>query len=250
MSFKSLGDKLAKTKTVFNDDSDDTEEIGGNEVTQEILFALSGMGNGSRRRGKPVPVEQPANAVIPADDGTLQYLSFRLTPIGLQSSGENFEDWMQLGRLLRQIEGSLQWLIGDWVVKGEYVYNQTYDQIAVMTGYEMKTLYEYAYVARQIDFSIRMENLSFGHHQAVAALEPDQQQYWLEQASAGQWSISRLRKAMRPDTEPTKRDSFASFVASQIRDVRRLDRPALESRVNQLEELLTQMKQELNRKPR
>ena len=225
---------------------DDAGDEPMNDVTLNLLQTITG-GTTKTRSAAPLPV----NAIVPTEDGALGFRAFRLTRIGLQSGDASYEDWMALGDFLWQVEGSLQWLIGDWIVMGESVYGQTYEQIAAVTGYAIPTLYDYAYVAANVQFSVRTENLSFGHHKLIAALSPEDQRYWLEQAAAGGWSISALRKALKPAVDGTggdTRDEFATFASSQLKEAKKLDRPALLTRVSQLRELLTQLEQVLEKK--
>src|SRR5687767_11563397 len=55
-------------------------------------------------------------------DGTLVVHDFQFTPTGLIAP-ENFSEevWKQIGILLFKLEGSIQWLIGDWLAYGEDV---------------------------------------------------------------------------------------------------------------------------------
>src|SRR5690606_17166251 len=72
-----------------------------------------------------------------------------------------------------------------------------------------KSLREYAYVARSVEMSIRMDNLSFGHHQIVAGIKDPvtkkplkrEQQKWLEKANTHGWSIKTLREAIAADNQ-------------------------------------------------
>ena len=120
-----------------------------------------------------------------------------MTPTGLVAGGQaTFDEWQRVGDVLKRLDASIQWLIGDWFAYGEQVWGQTYDQVSEATGYEIKTLYDYAYVAKNVDFSVRTEKLTFGHHKLVARLEPEEQRRWLEYAAIHQLSISQLRQAM------------------------------------------------------
>ena len=51
-------------------------------------------------------------------------------------------------------------------------------------------------VARSVETSSRNEVLSFSHHVAVAALEPEDQRKWLSKAEIGRWSVNKLRGYM------------------------------------------------------
>jgi hypothetical protein len=140
--------------------------------------------------------EQPAGLIV-APDGAIQIGKFTVTAKGLISDESVlFEEWQQLGELLKRFEASIQWLIGDWMAYGERHWGQTYEAVAEATGYKIGTLYEYARVARGVDFSIRIEKLSFAHHQLVAGMSPEDQQQWLIYASENDLSVSQMRKAM------------------------------------------------------
>lgn len=245
-SRKSFSEKLASRQPLVDNDENDETEM--NPLAQQLLRTLAGMDNDIKPRNGIVSI--PQNAIVATEDGALEYRSFRLTRIGLQTSNGSYEDWMQLGVFLHQMQGSLQWLIGDWINQGETVYGQTYEQIASMMGFEKTTLYDYAYVARRIDFSIRIENLSFGHHQIVVALEPDQQRYWLEQAAVGEWSIAKLRQAIKDQMggETPKRDQFDSFATRWLQQADKLSADELEIRISQLRELLKQSEKILRSK--
>lgn len=150
-----------------------------------------------------------------ANDGALRAYDFRMTEIGLDPENMSLdeENWKQLGRVLFRFDKSIQWLIGDWLLYGENNKWGETAKIADQMGYEVKTLYDYKYVAQNVNFSVRTENLSFGHHKLVSKLDPEEQQYWLEKAAYGDvneatqtahsWSISRLRDEMKgkPETE-------------------------------------------------
>lgn len=152
---------------------------------------------------------------------TLRAGHFTLTPTGLQAAeGATFEEWQQVGVILRRMDSSIQWLIGDWLNIGARAWGQMYEPVAEALGYDAKTLREYAYIARSIELSIRMDNLSFAHHQLVASLEPDRQRYWLQLAADSQWNRSQLRLAISQNnpnpTAPSKmrRGTLAYFERS------------------------------------
>ena len=137
-------------------------------------------------------------ALVVKDDGSIQTGKFRLSAIGLGIDDTvSQEEWSELGQVLRRLDVALQWLIGDWMVYGERVWGYTYEQVALSFGYEVSTLYNYTSVARKVSFSRRRENLSFGHHQAVASRTPDEQAHWLALAEEEGWSVARLRASLK-----------------------------------------------------
>ncbi|MFZ4816738.1 MAG: hypothetical protein ACOYL5_19535 [Phototrophicaceae bacterium] len=125
----------------------------------------------------------------------------------------NEQEYGDLGAFLLDMGSRLNWLLGDWLAYGENrQWGETYQKVAEQFGYEYQTLMDYAYVCRNVNFSFRNEKLTFTHHRAVAALEPDAQQYWLNMAAENTWSITQLKQAIRakstmviaPTTNPWK----------------------------------------------
>jgi hypothetical protein len=118
-------------------------------------------------------------------------------PTGLQVDGEvTREDWEATGKLLKQLDSSLQWLIGDLIVCGEYHQWGEQKAIAEAFDFEYSTIRDFAYVARNVEMSVRTDKLSFGHHKLVAGLKGNEQSYWLDKAIAEGWSIKDLNDAL------------------------------------------------------
>src|SRR5438874_5939790 len=103
-----------------------------------------------------------------------------------------FEEWQQIGDNLERATSSLAWAIGDWWVYGDRRYGER-AKAAAESRFEIRTLMNYGWVARSIESSRRREDLSFGHHQCVANLPPDQQDSWLKQAAENHLSIKPFR---------------------------------------------------------
>jgi hypothetical protein len=57
-----------------------------------------------------------------------------------------------MGVYLVQMHGAVQWLFGDWLAFGEDVKWGDVPTISAETGIEEKTLYDYTYVARNVQF--------------------------------------------------------------------------------------------------
>lgn len=157
-----------------------------------------------------VDAEVPSGAIVPQDDGSFIVGQFTLTPTGVQiPEGVSSDDWGQLGDLLFRLNGSIQWLIGDWLNYGARTWGKTYDAIAEATGYEVSTLYNLAMVSSKVDFSLRNEKLSFTHHMLVASRSPEEQRYWLARAVDERWSAAQLRAAMKTPTPLSSGDTSA-----------------------------------------
>jgi N6-adenosine-specific RNA methylase IME4 len=114
------------------------------------------------------------------------------------------EEWKELGQSLRQVEGCVQFWIGDWARFGEkkgftgrYTDPKVYDELEEITGLERKTLQNFKSVTDKVDSSRRREDLSFGHHSEVSKLPPEKQEAFLKQASEEKLSVRDLRETIR-----------------------------------------------------
>lgn len=105
--------------------------------------------------------------------------------------------WQQAGEALKTIEGSVMWWLGDWLNYGERVYGETYSQALDATDYSYGTLSTAKWVAKKVEFSRRIENLSWSHHQQVANLVPEAQAQWLERAAGDGLTVAELRAAVQ-----------------------------------------------------
>lgn len=105
-----------------------------------------------------------------------------LRPVGMifPEKEISLHDWNMLGDLLCQANNSLGFWIGDWINYGEARWGEKYADAMDLTGFEKQTLEDFAYVARQVQISVRTEKLTFYHHRKVAPLKQEDQVYWLK----------------------------------------------------------------------
>lgn len=108
-----------------------------------------------------------------------------------------FPDWVAVGRRLGAVGRGCQWWIGDWIRYGKAKFGERYAQASRVTGYDTQTLMNMVYVSSRFEISRRREVLSWSHHETVAALEPEEQDRWLDLATAQRLSVSDLRIEMR-----------------------------------------------------
>ena len=150
----------------------------------------------------------------------------------------SFEQWQNLGATLQQIYASLPWWIGDWLNYGEWAWGEAYAQAVEITGMSVDRLNNYKWIANKIDVAQRRDDLSWSHHRAVAAFDPELQADWLERASVNGWSVNELWREIHnfnnavldlPDmnqngnTEPDNEDDLeppVSLVSSPVRRLR------------------------------
>lgn len=109
----------------------------------------------------------------------------------------NANEWAAAGRRIGAVGRCIQWLLGDWIAYGNAKFGERYARAAKITGYDTQTLMNMVYVASRFEISRRRENLSWSHHETLAALDVDEQDHWLDQAQVNRWSIADLRMMLR-----------------------------------------------------
>ena len=128
-------------------------------------------------------------------DSNIQIGKFKLAKTGLVVSGSpSFEEWQACGEFLTQAEKAIQFWIGDWLNYGERRYGETYAQAIDDTGLDYQTLKKAKWVASNVELVRRRTNLSFSHHEEVAALPPGEQDKLLEKADENGWTRERMRR--------------------------------------------------------
>jgi hypothetical protein len=145
------------------------------------------------------------NMSVPAGTATIQpgrSLTLRdagTTTVVAWTPGANIavNDWIRAGRRLGAMTRCSQWWLGDWVRYGTQRWGEKYKEAARITGYDVHSLRNIAYVARQVEASRRRDNLTWSHHAEVSALDPVEQDRWLDLASCERMSVSDLRIELR-----------------------------------------------------
>ena len=131
-------------------------------------------------------------------------------PLCWQVEGElEIEEWADHGRRLGMIGRGAGWWIGDWLAYGNERFGERYSRASRLTGYDVQTLMNMVYVASCVDASRRRENLSFSHHAEVAALDPDEQDRWLDHAVRERLSVRCLRAEIRRERRASERSQAA-----------------------------------------
>jgi hypothetical protein len=122
-------------------------------------------------------------------------------------------DWLATGRRLGAIGRCSQWWIGDWVRYGTSRWGEKYAEAARVTGYDVASLRNMAWVASRFDLSLRNDKLTWSHHVLLAPLEPDGQREWLRRASEERLSVADLRlelRALRDGGRKSSEDAVAT----------------------------------------
>jgi hypothetical protein len=123
-------------------------------------------------------------------------------------------EWVRQGQCLGTVSRASGWWIGDWTRYGNAKYGEKYEEAARITGYDVHTLMNMAYVASRFEISRRREKLSFSHHAELAALAPDDQERWLDRAEVGELSLRRLREELRREARLVRSSTASSTSAA------------------------------------
>lgn len=144
--------------------------------------------------------DEPKSMAV-TSDGDMLINGFIFTPTGLVPADPNsppdFEMWDRTGVWLRYIHTGTQFWLGDWLNYGEANYGEKYGQAVEHTGYELHTLQTYAWVARQVPRSNRLEAVPFGHYaNGIAALPPEQQAEMAQRVAKEGMTQSELKSLL------------------------------------------------------
>jgi hypothetical protein len=132
----------------------------------------------------------------------------------------SLSEWLEYGRKLGVMGRSAGWWIGDWLTYGNHVFGERYARASRITGYDAQTLMNMAYVASRFEVSRRRGKLSWSHHAEIAAMEPEEQDFWLERAEADRLSVRCLREGVRRERLRKKAEVEAAESESDATDER------------------------------
>jgi len=108
------------------------------------------------------------------------------------------DEWMDVFKALKQVEGCVQFWIGDCLAYRQQKWGM-YDDIAEETGYDKQTLKNLKSVSENVLSTVRLPNLSYTHHAEVAKLTPEKQTEFLNKAVEEKLSVRELRSKIRKD---------------------------------------------------
>lgn len=126
------------------------------------------------------------------------------SPVGYNPPADlTQEEWRQAGETILLVDRFKNFAMGDWMNAGETRWGETYTQyIDEYAWGSYEKLRKLAWVARNVPHANRTPSLTWTHHHHVASLAPDEQRFWLAEASANQWTARELRDAIQEDQIP------------------------------------------------
>lgn len=125
---------------------------------------------------------------------------FEFTPRGLVVHGNPpIEEWLRRFADLRNAHDAVLWCLGDMLNYGEAAYGEKYAQAIELTGYDPDYLRNVAYVARQVDLSLRSDDLRWSHHRVLAAkwIERQDKARIIEQAAKSGMTVQEVRQQVQ-----------------------------------------------------
>ena len=123
----------------------------------------------------------------------------KVSPVGWTPPNDQIDhpEWIAIGRRLGGISRCNQWWLGDWLRYGTAKWGEKYTEAARITGYDVRSLANMASIAAAFELSRRRDNLTWSHHTTVAGLSPEEQDRWLDLATAQRLSVLDLRIEIR-----------------------------------------------------
>lgn len=168
---------------------------------------------------KQIVYVTPEDALLPQPDGGMQYKRFVMYPTTLVIPEDITKaEWGDLGKVLKQLDTTVSWVVGEWAEYANKHWNFSYEKIAERFGYEVSTLMTYTSIVRKVPTLIRNQGLSFGHHRLVANMNAEQQQMWLDRAAQKGWTVAQMRDAMRSKPQVNQYAKDLRAVKKRVRN--------------------------------
>lgn len=131
---------------------------------------------------------------VDADQIVAQHGPFVLMVAGLIVTGSpTYEEWHDATVWVQKVEKASPFWIGDLLAYGEAAWGEKYAQAIEATGHKVGYLMNVSSVAQKIPAARRHPELTFSHHQEVAAMPEAEQDQWLDKAEVENWSSKDLR---------------------------------------------------------
>lgn len=129
------------------------------------------------------------------NDALIKTGNVNLTDVGLTFNGDlQYDEWIDLMRMLVRLETAFQFAIGDALVFGEARYGEKYSQVMEVTQLSYQALANMVWVAKKVPIQNRQPDLSWTHHRVVASVDGGDQPALLAMAREQGLSASDLHQ--------------------------------------------------------
>ena len=151
-----------------------------------------------------------SKALAKRDPRDIQLSGATLTATGIVFEGKmSFDEWVGVGQLIERSSSGVQWWAGDWLNYGQDKpqWGDKYEQAIAMFNRDYGQIANWKWTSRNVEISLRNDNLGWSHHVAVAHLLPSEQQHWLAKAAPEspdkppRLSVRALRQAIKSSVD-------------------------------------------------
>lgn len=128
---------------------------------------------------------------------------------------KRLDSWYEKGKQLAGQGNSTVWETADWLLEAAsfgQLERCCYKKAAAILSLSVGTCRNYTSVAKAFPTAKRHVDVTFAHHQAVAALPESEQERLLGAAAGAQWTVGKLRGEVRKvdNGVPRKRHQYLS----------------------------------------
>lgn len=109
----------------------------------------------------------------------------------------DYSEWEEVGHTLMQIQGSINWWLGDWLNEGERAFGETYAQAIEVTGWNLSRLQSAKWVSSRVPKENRFKELSWSHHHLASKYEPNEQYTLLQSAVDAKLSTREFKTHLK-----------------------------------------------------
>jgi len=169
--------------------------------------------------GLKLPTRKNGIAPFRTDENGHTHIGhFVLSDVGIVQvlEGLDEDEWLTMFRHTEQVNRAIQWIIADLALYGADFWGKKYDELADLTGYSVTTINDMAYVARQVNLSVRTDKLTFSHHKLLAPYSEDDQRKLIQAAiDLNLTSVDKFQyylKHGKPPALPGEAGKFEMFL--------------------------------------
>lgn len=177
----------------------------GNRPAPRLDDLTDGMVEEHVEQRHPAPEQAHYYSALTVNEqGVIPGVNFEVSSRGLlMFESATYDDWREAGKVIKQFDDAMQFIVGDWVNSGAR-FEQDIVEIATLIGKDEKTIRNWASVCEKFPYALRKANLFFGHYNLVTGRFYKRSTELLETASRNNWTVDAFREYLR-DLNPRKR---------------------------------------------
>lgn len=139
-------------------------------------------------------------AIILKENHDIEYSSFLLHKNGITPIGQpTIEQWSECFSFVQKAEGAVHFWIGDLLNYKEERWGKMYEEAVKETGYTEQTLTDDKWIAKEVPFSLRNENLTRTHAHQIASLSEEEKIHWANEIAKAPIPVAKLKQLIKAD---------------------------------------------------